>query len=76
MDKTNYPRSIQDARDRRYDVAHDNPRGNPYRDGDCAFERWGEARRYQCGNPNGHGPGALYCEQHAEIVRLWEACDR
>lgn len=70
------PRTIEEARLRRYGVWAANPYGNLYVESRCAYEALDGERqktvisRYrlvrQCEHGKGRGPGGLYCWQHAK----------
>lgn len=65
------PKTLEEARKYRYGEWAGNPKGNPYREGNCAEEAYSNdrsARFYQCTRKNGHGPAGLYCKQHAKKV--------
>jgi len=65
-------RTIEDARQHRYAVWVGNPAGNKYVEGRCAMGVHERAVFPQCLRPAGHGPGNLYCKQHARMI---EAAD-
>jgi len=44
-------------------------RGGDYCEGHCAFEVRGDWTGWQCEHNSGHGPGGLYCKQHAKKVK-------
>lgn len=44
-------------------------KGRPYIEDQCAAEVWPDDwGPFQCSHKNGHGPGGLYCKQHAKIL--------
>jgi len=66
----NNPRTIEEARKVRYGYRR---RGYnyAYKEGCCVYAM-GDTDDYrlgqQCSRKNGHGPGGLYCKQHAKKV--------
>lgn len=64
------PKTLESARAYRYQKWAGNPKGNDYREGDCAYEVYpqGGWLPAQCCRKNGHGPEGLYCKQHAKKV--------
>ena len=66
----NYPRTIEEARARRFGQWAGNPKGRPYIEGKCAYEvpdPGGWIFR-QCSRKAAYGPGGLYCKTHAKRV--------
>lgn len=63
------PKTLEEAKRKRYGVWAGNPKGNRYKKGYCAY-KVGSAFAYfhQCSRKNGHGIGKLYCKQHAKIM--------
>lgn len=46
------------------------PKGRPYQLDQCAWEVFTNCgTHYQCCRKPGHGPGKLYCKQHAKGVK-------
>lgn len=70
-----YPRTLSEAQQLRYGVRASRPVGTPYTSERCAMPTWEQSRwpiEYQCKRKPGHGPGQLYCKQHATIVERRE----
>ena len=68
-----YPRTIEEARKYRYGARAGIHAGNAYADGYCAYEVGAYAQwpiAHQCSRKSGHGPGGLYCKQHAKMVTV------
>lgn len=68
-----YPKTLEEARKHRYATKASNPKGNEYREGDCAYEVWESGRgvySHQCRNKNGYGAEDLYCKQHAKKLGM------
>ena len=63
------PKTIQEAKQYKYNKWAGNPNGNRYREGECAYEVWSNVSSYQCSRKNGYGPNGLYCKQHAKKVK-------
>jgi len=66
-----YPKTLKEARERRYGAWAGEPDGRKYGEGFCAYEVWGGPRgmtAYQCCRRNGYGPEELYCKTHAKIL--------
>lgn len=63
-----YPKTIEEARKYKYHQWAGNPKGQPYKDGCCAYEVWSNIFSYQCSRKNGHGPNGLYCKQHVKKI--------
>jgi len=65
------PKTIGEARRYRYRVWAVNLNGLPYVEGRCAMEVHDDygCLFHQCSKKNGHGPGKLYCKQHAKKLR-------
>lgn len=61
------PKTIQEAKARKYGAWAGNPAGMPYNEKHCAYEVFNLIGR-QCSRGKGHGPDRLYCKQHAKIV--------
>jgi hypothetical protein len=63
-------RTLKEAKKYRYDVSGMTSLGNQYEGGRCAEEICDFKRRRfpQCSRKNGHGPGKLYCKQHAKRI--------
>lgn len=63
------PKTVEEARQNRYGVWAGNPKGWSYVEDRCAYsvstDRWYSV---QCSRKLGHGPGGLYCKQHAKKV--------
>ena len=62
------PTTIEEARKKTYGFSFQN---FPYVEGKCAFSVMEGGRGggiHQCAKKNGHGPGDLYCKQHARKV--------
>lgn len=58
-------------RDGRYGVSSMRPRGTPEDPRLCVEEVWNGPRGMtsnQCSRKRGHGPGGLWCKQHARRV--------
>ena len=66
-----YPKTIEEAEKKRYGVWAGNPRGYQYSPDNCAAEVLpsGMWEYHQCSRRTGHGPGQLYCKQHAAKVK-------
>lgn len=66
-----YPKTIKEAEQKRYGVWAGNPRGYRYRPDNCAAEVLpsGTWVYHQCSRRPGHGPGHLYCKQHAAKIK-------
>lgn len=66
---SNHPRTKEEARKLRYGECSFSP-GARYQDHQCAATVWrsGAYRSSQCSRKPGHGPGGLYCKQHAKEV--------
>ncbi len=65
-----YPRTSEDAQKYRYGRRAGTP-GQSYKPERCAMVLWEQVRwpvEYQCKRKPGHGPGRLYCKQHAKKV--------
>ncbi len=66
-----HPKTIKEAREYNYGISP-GPGKISYYEGCCAYEVSGVIAHYrvsrQCLKKNGHGPGLLYCKQHAMIV--------
>jgi len=62
------PRTREEAEAYRYHRWAGAPAGHPYRPNQCAYEIWQGFHSYQCLRKPGHGPGNLYCKQHAKIL--------
>lgn len=66
----NAPKTIEEARARRYGAWSGNPDGHAYDESQCAEEVSSHDGRmtnyYQCQRKPGHGPGGLYCKAHAK----------
>lgn len=65
------PKTLEEAREYRYNKWRGNPRGYAYNPKYCAFEVWSAGRGSlpdQCCRTNGHGPAELYCKQHEKRV--------
>lgn len=67
----NYPKTLEEARLYKYGCWAGNPRSLQYVEGRCACEvaYRGGWRWCQCSRHNGHGPGGLYCKQHAKQLQ-------
>ena len=64
------PRTLEDARKRRYGEWAGNPRGHAFDPMYCAYEvpeNRGWSYR-QCGRRPGKGPAGLYCGTHANVL--------
>lgn len=68
-----YPKTIEEAKEYRYNVWAGNPNGIPYRKERCVYEVYHGVLFAQCSRKNGHGPRKLYCRQHAGIVEATNA---
>jgi hypothetical protein len=69
----NPPKTIEEARARRYGKWKGNLLGFRYHEGDCAYECHPRTWMYsQCSRKNGHGIAGLYCKQHAEMMKRME----
>lgn len=71
----NPPKTLEEAQSIRYNKWAGNPKGYPYNHNKCAYEIcWrptrsrGQWLSYQCSRKPGHGPGELYCKQHARMI--------
>ena len=64
------PKTLEEARAKRYNKWGGNPDGDDYCEGDCAGTVYDitSGLFYQCTRKNGRGPTSLYCWQHAEKV--------
>ena len=67
----NSPKTPEEAKKYRYNVWGGNPKGNPFHEGDCAYEyelleNW---LTRQCSRKACAGPNNLYCKQHAKAVK-------
>ena len=67
-----WPRTLAEAKKRRYGVWVNEPRGRHFREQHCAYEisypgGLGQGWR-QCFRRGGYGPSNLYCRQHAEKI--------
>lgn len=60
------PKTLEEARDYRYNKWAGNPNGRKYVEGNCAAEIHVHRLFYQCSRKNGHGCNGLYCKQHAK----------
>jgi hypothetical protein len=62
-----YPTTLEEARQMRYGTVYVKL---CYREGYCAHDTWLKHTLggWQCCRPNGHGPGGLYCRQHARMI--------
>ncbi len=63
-----YPQTIEEAREYRYNRWGGNPKGSPYREGKCAGEVFLHHLFYQCSRSPKYGPGNLYCKTHAKYA--------
>lgn len=63
----NAPRTLEEARAYPYGMWAGNPGGTTYDPNDCAMEITDSVHWHwrQCSRKPGHGPGKLYCWQHA-----------
>jgi len=65
----NPPRTRAEAEKRRYGMRPGHEAGHTYDSASCA---WHTLPRYvwggQCSRKPGHGPGEMYCRQHAKMV--------
>jgi hypothetical protein len=63
-----YPTTLEEARKMRYGTWY----SSPYRGGRCSapipYRAISAKTRWQCSRRNGHGPGGLYCRQHARMI--------
>jgi hypothetical protein len=64
----NPPKTIEEARQKKYNARAGNPKGWPYDEERCAYEVHSDFLSHQCSRKNGHGPAELYCKQHAKMV--------
>lgn len=55
--------SVETARRVRFGPTYD---PHPYREGGCCEQIYSGFRPYQCTRAFGHGPGGMYCKQHAK----------
>lgn len=63
--------TIEQAKKTVYGAWAGNPTGMKYREGDCAYDVWGGIGNIagrQCNRKRGHGPGGLFCKQHAAKI--------
>lgn len=63
--------TLEEAKKYKYNKWGGNPKGNDYKEGQCACEIWSGGRGslpYQCSKKNGFGINKLYCKQHAKEV--------
>lgn len=61
------PQTLEAAKEKRYGRWAGNKRGDPYKEGKCAYEVWDHVSR-QCSRKKGHGVNGLYCKQHEKKV--------
>lgn len=64
----NPPMTQEEAEAHIYGRWSGNPKGHAYRPGRCAYSVWRNFISGQCSRIWGHGPGGLYCKQHAKMV--------
>jgi hypothetical protein len=69
----NAPNTKAEARRHRYSRWAGNPKGNSFREEQCAFEQFKNIFGVQCTRRPGHGPDGLYCKQHAKKIAEREA---
>lgn len=66
-----HPKTKEEAAVCRYNEWAGNPKGYPFNPERCAYEVMQSGRGglfFQCCRKPGHGPGELYCKQHAKRV--------
>jgi hypothetical protein len=61
----NPPKTIEEAKEYKYNQLVEYPGGILYEEGFCAYE---VLSVYQCSRKNGYGPAGLYCKQHVKMV--------
>lgn len=54
---------------RRYGQCAYNEKGHPEDPERCIYELFGQYIGRQCSRKRGHGPGGLYCKQHAKTAK-------
>lgn len=64
------PKTSKEARSFRYGTWSGRPKGNPYREGKCAYQIYPPPGfiACQCSRKNGHGNEKMFCKQHAKIM--------
>ena len=72
----NNPKTLEEARDKRYNLKVDTFYSQSFKEGFCAHTvknslgYHSHAILYpQCSRKNGHGPEGLYCKQHAGKIK-------
>jgi len=63
------PKTLEEAKAKRYGTWAGSPDGNAYDPDQCAYEVYSAWGFYQCSRKNGHGINGLYCKQHAKMVK-------
>ena len=63
------PKTQQEAQTHRYGGWAGNEKGRPFDPRRCAAEVMSGYHFFQCTRKPGHGPGGLYCKQHAKCVK-------
>lgn len=62
-----------EMKNKRYGAWAGNPNGKPYKPERCAYETYIDYIGRQCNRKKGHGPGGLYCKQHAAKIEKHKA---
>jgi len=67
----NYPKTLKEAKKRKYGDWAGDPGGQPYDESRCAYAVWPDyiMHSIQCSRYNGHGPDGLYCKQHSKMLK-------
>ena len=66
----NPPKTLEEAKTKRYGTWEGMSNGIEYYENYCAYEVFSGGRgwfSYQCTRKNGHGINKLYCKQHAKM---------
>lgn len=63
------PKTLEEAKAKRYHVWGGMPKGVPYQPGKCAAEVYSDHLFHQCSRKHGHGPAGLYCVVHAKKIK-------
>ncbi len=67
-----YPKTLDEARTRKYNIWAGNSDGTAYNENQCAYEvlSWVLCFEllYQCSKSPKTGPSNLYCKQHAKMI--------
>lgn len=67
-----YPKTIEEAREYRYNIWAGNPKGLAFVKERCAYKvPVSTLPSHQCYRRDGHGPANLYCKQHAGMI-IWQ----